>query len=69
MYKQHPDLPPISINQKIWHYFTLAKFLGMISHSSLYLCRQDQFDDSFEGVMTKKDAEFIDSFRQAHHYA
>lgn len=62
MYKLHPDLPPINIDQKIWHYFSLAKFLGMISHSSLYLCRQDQFDDSFEGVMTKKDAAFFDSF-------
>lgn len=60
MFKIHPDLPPVEVNQKIWHYYSLSKFLGMISSSSLYLCRQDKFDDSFEGRMTKKDAAFFD---------
>lgn len=61
MYKQHPDLPPIDLKQKIWHYFTLPKFLNLLSSSSLYLCRQDKFDDSFEGAMTKKDEEFFEN--------
>ena len=61
MYYQHPDLPPIDISQKIWHYYSLPKFLSLLSTSSLYLCRQDEFDDSFEGVMTKKDVDFFES--------
>lgn len=61
MYSPHPHLPPIDICQKIWHYFTLPKFLSLLSTSSLYLSRQDQFDDSFEGVMTKKDEAFFES--------
>ena len=61
MYKQHPSLPPIDINQRIWHYYTLPKFLSLVSSSSLYLCRQDKFDDSFEGAMTKKDIAFFES--------
>ena len=61
MYKKHPDLPPIDINQRIWHYYTLPKFLSLLSSSSLYLCRHDKFDDSFEGAMTKKDEAFFES--------
>lgn len=61
MYYQHPGLPPIDETEKIWHYFTLPKFLSLISTSSLYMCRQDKFDDSFEGVMTKKDEDFFKS--------
>lgn len=60
MYKKHPDLPAIDVNQRIWHYYSLSKFLGMISSSSLYLCRQDKFDDSFEGKMTNRDVAFFD---------
>ena len=61
MYYQHRELPPIDITQKIWHYYTLPKFLSLISSSSLYMCRQDKFDNSFEGVMTKKDEAFFES--------
>lgn len=61
MYEPHKGLPAIDINEKIWHYFTLTKFLSLLRSSSLYLCRQDKFDDSFEGTMTKKDEEFFES--------
>lgn len=61
MYIKHPDLPPIDVNQKIWHYFSLSKFLALLSRSSLYLCRQDKFDDSFEGALTQKDEAFFES--------
>ena len=59
MYIMHPDLPPIKLDEKIWHYFSLSKFLGLLRSSSLYLCRQDQFDDTFEGAMSKKDEAFF----------
>lgn len=61
MYSEHRDLPLINKNAIIWHYYSLSKFLGLLSTSSLYLCRHDQFDDSFEGAMSKKDEEFFES--------
>ena len=61
MYQSHPGLPPVDIHEKIWHYFSLPKFLSFLSTSSLYMCRQDKFDDSFEGVLTKKDIAFFES--------
>lgn len=61
MYVQHPDLPEVDKNQIIWHYYSLPKFLSLISSSSLYFCRQDKFDDSFEGKVTLKDKQFIDA--------
>ena len=60
MYQPHPGLPPVNIYEKIWHYFSLPKFLSFLSTSSLYMCRQDKFDDGFEGVMTKKDIAFFE---------
>lgn len=65
MYFKHPDLPSIDKAQKIWHYFTLPKFISLISNSSLYFCRQDKFDDSFEGALTEKDEVFIEKISQA----
>jgi hypothetical protein len=61
MYKQHQNLPPVDTSKRIWHYYTLPKFLSLLSKSSLYMCRQDKFDDSFEGVMTNKDVAFFES--------
>jgi hypothetical protein len=61
MYYKHPELPLIDMTQKIWHYYTLPKFLSLLSSSSIYMCRQDKFDDSFEGAMTKKDEAFFES--------
>lgn len=61
MYTEHTYFSPIITTQKIWHYFSLSKFLGLISKSSIYLCRQDKFDDKYEGTMTKKDEAFFNS--------
>ncbi len=61
MYIDHPHLPQPNKEQTIWHYFSLAKFLGLIDKSSLYLCRHDKFDDSFEGGLSDKDIKYLDS--------
>ena len=59
MYKEHPDLAKPQMNQTIWHYYTLSKFLGMIDKSSIYLCRHDKFDDSFEGCLSAMDKQYF----------
>lgn len=61
MYRKHPDLSEPSSEQTIWHYFSLAKFLGFIDRSSLYLCRHDKYDDSFEGALSEKDKQFFNN--------
>lgn len=61
MYKTHPDLTQPDLNQTIWHYYSLAKFMWLIDESSLYLCRNDKYDDSFEGGLTAMDKQYLDS--------
>lgn len=61
MYKKHPDLAEPDDSQTIWHYFSLAKFLGLIDKSALYLSRHDKFDDGFEGALSEKDIQYFDS--------
>ena len=61
MYKEHPDLNPPKMDQRVWHYFSLSKFLGLIDKSTLYFCRHDQYDDSFEGCLSAKDKQFFDA--------
>lgn len=61
MYKTHQDLSEPDRGQTIWHYFSLAKFLYLIYNSSLYLARQDKFDDGFEGALSEKDIQYFDN--------
>lgn len=67
MYKEHPDLAKPQLDQTIWHYYTLSKFLGLIERSSLYLCRHDKFDDSFEGGLSVLDKQYFDSVNPEMH--
>ena len=60
MYKEHPDLAKPQLGQTIWHYYSLSKFLGLLDKSSLYLCRHDKFDDSFEGGLSLMDRQYFD---------
>lgn len=63
MYQQHPELQQPNLDQVIWHYFSLAKFLGLLDKSALYFCRHDKFDDSFEGMLSEKDKQIFDSLQ------
>jgi hypothetical protein len=62
MYKEHPDLPRLDYSQTIWHYFSLSKFLGLISSSSLFFSRHDSYEDRYEGHLTKKDEEYFNKY-------
>lgn len=67
MYKEHLDLDKPDFHQRIWHYFSLSKFLGLIEKSSLYLCRHDKFDDSFEGGLSEMDKKYFESVHPGMH--
>lgn len=58
-YKEHKELQKPEMSQVIWHYFSLSKFLYMIDKSTLYFCRNDKYDDSFEGRLSVLDKNFL----------
>jgi len=41
------------LNQNIWHYYSLDKFLSLIINSELYLCKASGLFDQFEGANGK----------------
>lgn len=49
--------------QTIWRYMDLPRFLSMLEHKRITLCRADRLPDQFEGSFTKKS---IEEFRQKH---
>lgn len=60
MYKTHRDLTEPDITHKIWHYYSLPKFLSLLHTSSFYLCRHDRYGDSYEGKLSFMDRKFFD---------
>lgn len=60
MYKTHRDLTEPDRVLKIWHYYSLPKFLSLLHTSSLYLCRHDKYGDDFEGKLSTMDKKFFD---------
>lgn len=51
---EHPCFPqPKDTNTKVWRYMDLSKFLYLIHRQSLFLSRQDLFNDPHEGSVPK----------------
>jgi hypothetical protein len=51
----HPSfIQPENSSAKIWRYLDLAKFISLLKNRSLHFTRLDQFDDPFEGTITKQ---------------
>ena len=48
-------------NPKLWRYMDLTKFLTLIINSELYLNRADNYEDIYEGLLTKKDEEILNT--------
>lgn len=48
---------PRNENQKIWRYIDFTKLIDLLNTHSLYFTRADNFDDIFEGSITKATAE------------
>ena len=62
MYKVNPDIGEPDRTLKIWHYYTLPKFLSFLHTGSLYLCRHDKIGDGYEGQLSTKDKAFLSKF-------
>lgn len=58
MYIEHRIFEaPSNQNQKIWRYMDFTKFIDLLNSSSLFFCRSDSFEDSFEGSLSKPTVE------------
>lgn len=62
MYIQHPNVVTPPDETVIWRYMTVEKYLSLLAGSKLFLCRLDQFEDTWEGVWPKK---FTDAVRES----
>lgn len=51
---------------KIWRYLDFAKFLSLLSTSSLYFSRIDQLDDNLEGSPTASQLERVEAILRDH---
>lgn len=47
----------MSDNPKLWRYMDLTKFLALIINQSIYFNRADNYEDVYEGLLTKSDQE------------
>ena len=51
-FSSHPDCEiPARDDISIWRYMDLGKFIWMLEHSALYLCRLGRLDDTYEGAL------------------
>jgi len=46
--------PPANIEAKVWRFMDFAKFISMLSTSSLYFTRIDKFEDKLEGHLPER---------------
>ena len=50
---------PPNKDAKIWRYMDFTKYISMLEHRGLYLCRADLLGDPFEGSVPKKSLELF----------
>ena len=62
MFREHRDFYTPEDTRTVWHYFSLAKFIGLLESSELYFSRQDQFDDAGEGKLSRLDKQFLSKY-------
>ncbi|MFN7936600.1 MAG: hypothetical protein U0R19_24980 [Bryobacteraceae bacterium] len=47
--ESHPLFPPLPEEPLLWRYLDFAKFIALLETSSLFFCRADKLEDSWEG--------------------
>lgn len=62
MFKDHRDFFTPEDSSIVWHYFSLAKFIGLLESSQMYFSRQDQFDDKGEGRLSQLDKKLLSKY-------
>jgi len=54
MYEEHDELQKLEdLTRKIWRFMDFEKFVSLIETNSLFFCRSNILDDSFEGALTE----------------
>ena len=56
--KLNVPLPIQNEQSAIWRFMDFTKFVSVLDKGSLFLCRADKLDDSFEGSSTESDTNF-----------
>lgn len=63
----HPCFPqPTTHGMKVWRYMDLAKFVWLLKEKRMFMSRLDKLTDPYEGSLTAKTIEGIDSFLRKH---
>ena len=55
---KQPDDP----HSKVWRYMTLPKFVSLLTSGYLHMTRLDKLDDKYEGRLSRKTIESIDTY-------
>jgi hypothetical protein len=62
MYQPHPVFKnPVDVNEPVWRYMDLSKFIAILASRSLYFARADLLGDPFEGSYTMQSLEILDT--------
>lgn len=63
----HPCfLQPANTDMKVWRYMNLAKFIWLLREKRLLMSRLDRLEDPYEGSLTAKTIEGINTFLRHH---
>ena len=57
VFREWPSVSQPEPTASLWRYMSMDKFQSFIEEQSIYLCRIDRFDDSFEGALPTRVAE------------
>lgn len=52
---------PSNAETKLWRYMDFTKYVSMLEHQGLFLCRSDLIGDPFEGSIPKKSKEAFET--------
>jgi hypothetical protein len=67
MYQPHPVFKdPADLNEPVWRYMDLSKFVAILASRSLYFARADLLGDPFEGSYTLQSLELLDTAYRVH---
>ncbi|MBN2439066.1 MAG: hypothetical protein JXL20_10770 [Deltaproteobacteria bacterium] len=57
--EKHKSFFPPSANCTLWRYIDFTKFLSLLENRCLFFSRVDQFDDPYEGALSRAGVEFL----------
>ncbi len=64
-HESHPQIVTPPDETVLWRYMDFAKFVQLIDTKSLWLSRQDQFEDPLEGTLTDGELQQLKEFEES----